>query len=173
MFTYLAGLMGRQNVSSSKRRSTSGAIRSQVESCEQRMYLTGGVVFGPAFDGVVVDQPPVENFNPDPVPAAAASFTGEWKHSFDHMTLTQTGKRVKGEVTSIGIAKAKLKGVAEGGELVAVIRGKGVHPTLGIGRFRIKLDLTMSDADHLNGTSQTIFKKNDLGAHSVTFTREV
>jgi len=48
-----------------------------------------------------------------------------------------------------------------------------LHPTQGIGRFRIDLNLTMTDANHLSGTSQTVFKGNDLGVHHVTYTRVV
>jgi len=170
MSTFFCKLLGCLKVQSSRRRATRGGVGSEAEVCEQRTYLTGGVMFGPAFDGIVLD-PPVRDFNPDPVPAAAASFTGEWKHVFDRMTLEQTGNKVKGEFTSLGITGAKVKGIAEGGDLVAVIRGKGLHPTQGIGRFRIELNMTMTDANHLSGTSQTVFKGNDLGVHHVTYTR--
>jgi len=170
MSTFIGKLLGCFKVQSPGRRAKRGGVGSEAEVCEQRMYLTGGVVFGPAFDGIVLD-PPVRDFNPDPVPAAAASFTGEWKHVFDRMTLEQTGNKVKGEFTSLGITGAKVKGVVEGGDLVAVIRGKGLHPTQGIGRFRIELNMTMNDANHLSGTSQTVFKGNDLGVHHVTYAR--
>ncbi|MCA9096001.1 MAG: hypothetical protein KDA68_21120 [Planctomycetaceae bacterium] len=170
MLTFLAGLLGGQNVHFPRRRSTNGAIGSQVESCEQRMYLTGGVLFGPAFDGIVVD-PPVKDFDPEPPPAVVADYTGEWKHFFDRMTLVQTGEKVKGQLISVGITGAKVKGVVEGGELEAVIRGKGIHPTMGIGRFRITLNLTMDGANSLSGTSHTVFKGVDLGIHNVDYTR--
>ena len=171
MFAFLSRLIGGQEVHSPKRRSTNGAVGSQVESCEQRTYLTGGVMFGPAFDGVVI-QPPVKDFTPEPPPApAAASFSGEWKHFITRMTLEQTGDKVKGQLTSFGIAGAKLKGAVEGNELVAVVRGKGSHPTLGIGRFRTELNLTLNGGSILSGTAHPVFKGVDLGVHNETYTR--
>ncbi len=171
MSTFLGRLLGCLKVNSPKRRTTRGCVGSEAEVCEQRTYLTGGVMFGPAFDGIVT-QPPVKDFDPAPPPApVAASFTGEWKHFFTRMTLEQTGEKVKGQLTSFGIAGAKLKGVVEGDELTAVVRGRGSHPTLGIGRFRIELNLTMNGTSILSGTSHAVFKGVDLGVHNEAYTR--
>jgi len=112
-----------------------------------------------------------EALPPAPPAPVAASFTGEWKHFFTRMTLEQTGEKVKGQLTSFGIAGAKLKGVVEGDELTAVVRGRGSHPTLGIGRFRIELNLTMNGTSILSGTSHAVFKGVDLGVHNETYTR--
>ncbi|MFO1019205.1 MAG: hypothetical protein U0903_00675 [Planctomycetales bacterium] len=132
-----------------------------VEVCEERAYLNGTFPISGLGDVLADPGAPV---------ATTADYTGDWKGSFDDLKLTYANGKVTGEYSGLNIVgQARVKGKAEELQMTATIRGRGLSPIYGLGKFKISMNVTLTDQHHFEGTTQVLFAGHDLGGHHVQF----
>lgn len=145
----------------SRRRATRLTFRGPVEVCEARLCLNGGYTL--PINGGVLATPLGPTTNP---------YSGDWDGSFDHLQLTQNGRKIRGTYTGLHTDPgATVKGKADGNDAVLKIKGQGTSIQYGHGKFKSTLEVTLDTPNHFAGTRHVIFAGHDLGNATVDYNR--